>query len=443
MSTLAVFWYERIHFIRNPFKVVALLLFAAAGIYGLHNGAALYDSQLAEIENIKIKTEERIQETLAFYEEGKKGPEARPWVDVSQPFWALRFATPTHYYKQPSAAMVYSIGQAEQYGFYKQVSAWSSPYDADMAEEIANPERLQAGVLDFSFVIWYLLPLLLLIMLYNIKGAEAEAGFLLLIYAQTGAKTSWLLARVSFYVALLGLTLLSLMVYGALLNGVFSSVAAVFAPISLYLLLYLLLWAAAYFFILQTGTSSVVNTMKMAGSWLLVAFILPALVHQWVSIAYPTNLMTEWVDAQRNGRQRIYELPDSVLQANLEELFPAIADSPLRQDPDRIGYARSRSYSALSNELMKSISVPIEQQNEDRNALIRSTYWLNPIAFFQNRVNSLTATHFQDYKGYRTNIQGLVDQQVSVLMQELWKGEKVDKEKYLEYHKQFRQEHYQ
>ena len=28
----------------------------------------------------------------------------------------------------------------------------SSPYDADMVEEIANPERLQTGHLDFTFV---------------------------------------------------------------------------------------------------------------------------------------------------------------------------------------------------------------------------------------------------------------------------------------------------
>ena len=95
--------------------------------------------------------------------------------------------------------MVYSIGQAEQYGFYKRVTFWASPYDADMAEEIANPERLQTGTLDFAFVLLFLLPLLLLILLYNIKSAEAEQGFLPLIEVQTASKNAWLLARMSFY----------------------------------------------------------------------------------------------------------------------------------------------------------------------------------------------------------------------------------------------------
>ena len=58
--------------------------------------------------------------------------------------------------------MVYSLGQAEQYGYYKRVTLFSSPYDADLSEELANPERLQTGTLDFAFVLLFLSPLLLL-----------------------------------------------------------------------------------------------------------------------------------------------------------------------------------------------------------------------------------------------------------------------------------------
>ena len=176
MNHTAIFLYEWKHFVRSPFKVVALLLFMVAGVYALHNGANLYNRQVTEIEKINEKANEQQQEYIAYYNKGEKGPEGRPWIDVTTPFWAV-WNTPIYHFKSPSPAIVYSLGQAEQYGFYKRVTFQSSPYDADMAEEIANPERLQSGTLDFSFVVLYLLPLLLLIWLYNIKGGRSRCRF--------------------------------------------------------------------------------------------------------------------------------------------------------------------------------------------------------------------------------------------------------------------------
>ncbi len=437
MSNISILLYEWQHFFRSPFKVVALMLFMAAGIYALHNGADLYNKQIAEIEKIKTKTEKRKQETVSFYEQGKKGPAGRPWIDVTTPFWAIWHAVPTHF-KKPSPAIVYSIGQAEQYGFYKQVTFQSSPYDADMAEEIANPERLQSGTLDFSFVMLYLSPLLLLLLLYNVKGAEADMGFLPLIQAQAGSKNNWLLARVGFYFSLLSLVLLALMLYGAVLTGVFSEAGSAFGQTLFYLLLYLFMWTFIYFLILQGGKSSVGNTIKMAGLWLVFAFIVPATVHQWISIKYPANLMTEWIDAKREDREELFNQPDSILQAKLNSLFPEIINSPVMEDSTRRYYALNQSGSALANQLMKNSMAPIEQKNAAKNALIKGTYWFNPIAFFQNQLNALSQTHYMDYQQYRNEIQSLIDNQIEVMVLDIWNDVKVNREKYLEYYQKFR-----
>ena len=70
--------------------------------------------------------------------------------------------------------MVFSLGQSEQYGYYKRVTNWSTTFDSDLAEEIANPERLAIGTLDFNFVFIYLSPILLIILLFNIGGLEKD-----------------------------------------------------------------------------------------------------------------------------------------------------------------------------------------------------------------------------------------------------------------------------
>jgi len=432
MSPFMIFWYEWKHFVRTPFKLVALLLFIFAGVYALHNGASLYNRQASEIAKINEKVEGETQENIDFFDAGQLGPEDRPWVDLSTPFWATWYS-PNYHFKTPSPTLVYNIGQTEQYGFYKRVSFNSSPYDADMAEEIANPERLLAGTLDFSFVTLFLLPLLLLVCLYNVKGAEAESGILPLIYAQTGSKTAWLLSRAAFYFVLLSLTIGGLMTYGAILTHVFESATAAFGQIYLLLFLYLLFWAAAYFLIIHKGNTSIGNTFAMVGVWLLFTFFIPATVQQWVSTKYPANLMTDLIDTQREERDKIYYLPDSVFNARLFDLFPEIKQSPAAQDSTLSAEAKSDSYSALGNDIMKKSIRDIELSHEAKNNLIHASYWFNPLTLMQHQLNELTETDYYDYQNYREELQLMIDQQIQNMVLDTWNGVVVDKQKYLEY----------
>jgi len=430
MSGLTIFLYEWKHFTRNPFKIIAILLFIIAGIYGLHNGYNLYQNHTTEIEKIQETIATEKQKYLTQYQEGKLTEENRPWIDMSTPFWAI-WNTPTYHLKTPSPAMVYSIGQAEQYGFYKRVTFWASPYDADMAEEIANPERLQTGTLDFAFVLLFLAPLLLLILLYNLKSAEAEQGFLPLIEVQAVSKNSWLLARILFYILLTALVIICLLVYGAMLTNEFNTAREAFGQMLLYSLLYLIFWSVLNFFILKYGKSILGNTLQMVGIWLLFAFIIPAIVHQSVSIAKPANLMTDFIEV-RDKQQDLYA-NDSLFQQKLFDLFPELVNSPVYQDSTKIDLATNYSASALVNELKKESIRPIEEESQEKNSLVRATYWFNPITFFQNKLNGIAQTHYNNYQAYRNEIQALIDKRTAALVKELWDDVKVDKEKYLEY----------
>jgi ABC-2 type transport system permease protein len=409
---------------------VAVLLFIIAGIYGLRNGYSLYKEQTVEIQKINDKVKEEKQQYLSQYEEGKTINEDRPWINMSMPFWAI-WNTPTYHLKTPSPAMVYSIGQAEQYGFYKRITFWASPYDADMAEEIANPERLQTGTLDFAFVLLFLLPLLLLILLYNIKSSEAEQGFLSLIEVQTASKNIWLLARMSFYFLLAFVVVIGLLFYGAILTDVLKTVGTAFSEMLLFTFLYLAFWTVIFFFIVQNGKSILGNTLQMVGVWLLFAFVIPAVVHQSISTAKPANLMTDFIEV-REKQEDLYT-NDSLFDQKLIELFPNIIKTPVYQDSTKFNLARNQSASALVNELNKESIRPIQEESEEKNSLIQATYWFNPVTFFQNRFNRIAQTHYTDYQNYRNDIQGLIDKRAAVLVRELWNDVKVDKEKYVEY----------
>jgi ABC-2 type transport system permease protein len=407
-----------------------------ASIYGLHNGADLYKKQKAEIERIEQRVVEQRQKIIdEHYEKGELVPENRPWIDYSTPFWAIWYSSPYHF-KKPSPAMVYSIGQSEQYGFYKRITFWASPYDADLVEEIANPERLQTGSLDFSFALLFLMPLVLLVLLYNVKSFETEQGFLLLIEVQNPSKNTWLLSRISFYTLLLFLVITGLLIYGALLTHVFEQAGKTFGQMLLYVFAYLLFWSILYFFILVRSKSILGNTLKMSAIYLLFAFIVPATVHQVLSIKHPANMMTDFIDV-RDEQQELFDEPDSVYQARLITLFPEIVKSPIYVDSIGIDVAMNRSASALVNELKKASIEPIEKEKQVKNGFIKSTFWFNPVSFFQNRFNAIAQSHYNDYQNYRNEVQLLIDKQIRSMVLDTWYEVEVDQKKFGEYQNLF------
>lgn len=429
MNNLSIFLYEGRHLLRSPFKILALCLFALAGLYGLHNGAALYAKQLAEIAQLTEKAAEQKQKIIGYYQQGEKGPEDRPWIDVTTPFWAV-WNTPTYYFKTPSPGMIYAIGQAEQYGFYKQITVWSSVFDADMAEEIANPERLQAGALDFAFAAIFLSPLLLLVLLYDVRGMETDQQLLALIFVQVASPFQWLMARTAFYAFVVWGVLTALVLYGASLVPVTANTGI---GVLVLLSVYLLFWWLLYAWLLHKGSGRLFNTLRMAGMWIVFAFIIPGTIHQWISIQMPANLMTTWIDVQRNGRERIFEQPDSTLQQQLLALFPAIGQTAAARDSTRSLLARRYSASALVNQLTKASVQQIEAENQARNRWISLGAWVSPMTFFQNRLNQLAGTHYQDYHAYRRQIQQLIDKRLSIMVHDIWEEKKVDLSVYERY----------
>ncbi len=432
MKNLSIFLYEWKHFTRSPFKIIAVLLYLLAGIYGLHKGASLYHKQHAAINEIEQKAAKEKQTCLNRYQGDSLVPSKEDWVNLAEPNWAIEY-TQVYHHKSPSSAMVYSIGQSEQYGFSKKITRWASPYDDDLVEEIANPERLQIGTLDFTFVLLFLSPLLLLVLLYNIKSSEIEQGFMALIEVQSVSKNSWLVTRVLFYFLLVLFTNLLLIIFGGLQTGVFTAANKAFGQMLLYSFSYCTFWFVLFFFILQIGKSIMSNTLKMIGIYFVFAFIIPAAVSQYLSIQYPTNLMTEFADAKLEKRWQLWDKSDTLRLAELEKLFPAITKSSLLKNNDKRSTAIQESTSALENRLRKVSIQPIEEENRIKNAFISGTFWFNPVSFFHNRFNTVSQTHFDNYQNYRNEIQYLIDKQIGFLISEMWNDVKVDKKKYLEY----------
>ncbi len=421
--------YEFRHFARSPLKIASVILFIGAAIYGLQNGYTLLNRQNIEIETIQARNKETIAEVTAWYDAGKKGPDDKPWIDVTTPMRAIWYA-PASVIKVPAPLMSFSIGQAEQFGYYKQVTNWSSTFDADLAEEIANPERLAIATLDFSFVVLYLLPVLAIILLFNIGGLEKDLGFDRLIAVNHPSRRKWLMARFGLYFLLLAATLIVLMlVYATRANALSGS----FMGLYLLIVLYMLAWFATFYFINLKGKGSSNQAIKMASLWLLLGVIMPGSVHQLASLKYPGSYMTDYLDASRDETYKIYDLSADTVRQRLLVAYPELAGTVQAKDTVADEGIMGNSSSGLINGLMKEAATTVENANEDKNRFIRNTSWFNPVGWFQNRINALCGTDYYAYRRYRTDIQAIIDKKVELLLHDSWNKETIDKKRFLEY----------
>ena len=420
------------HLARSSFKIISIFFYVIAVIYGCQNGYNLFKKHNKEIMSIKANYEEFIEERLVQYAEIKNGTLDKPRRDPTTPYWAI-WNTPSYAFKYPSSMMVFSLGQSEQYGYYKRVTNWSSTFDNDLSEEIANPERLAMGTLDFNFVIIYLTPILLIILLFNIGGLERDLNFNQLVYVNNISKKNWLLSRFSFYFVLLNILLFVLLISYGLLSGVFQNEVISFLKLSLLILVYLLIWFFIFYLINYWGKSSSDQALKMISTWLVFCIIIPGAFHQIASLKYSTNYMTDYLDVSRNQRYGIFELSADTLQSKLLKTFPNLKNTIYAADTSLNKDIVNKSISSLVNVLNKNASQKIEKSNDDKNQFVKSYFILNPVIYFQNKINAYTKTDYYAYRGYRKQIQSIIDKKIDLILDDTWNNVNVNKEKYIQY----------
>jgi ABC-2 type transport system permease protein len=301
-----------------------------------------------------------------------------------------------------------------------------------MVEEISNYERLINGNIDFSFLIIFLLPILLIILTYNINGLEKDLNFNKLISIQNKRKNSWIFSRLLFYLFLLIFSVDILILGVGFFNEAFSNIASILKIVVLSNL-YIISCSFIFYFINKHAISSSSVAFKMISIWLLFCVIIPGSVHQYVSMKYPANYMTDFLDVNRKQTYEVFKLDNIDLYDFLIEIHPELVETNKSDEETLDNQLIRRSVSSIINQMNIAAADEIEIQNDDKNNLIKSSYFFNPVSYVQNLWNSYTSTDYNAYKNFRLDIEKSVIARNKLIVLELWKENKVDAETYNRY----------
>ena len=176
----------------------------------------------------------------------------------------------------------------------------------------------------------------------------------------------------------------------------------------------------------------------MISIWLTFCIIIPGAIHQISSLKYPTNYMTDYLDVSREQESEIFKLPSDTSRMKLLEEFPRLKNTLYAADTSINKSIINRSLSGLVNILNKNVGYKIENSNEEKNEFINKLSMVNPIVFFQNKINQITKTDYYAYKNYRREIQEIIDKKIKLILDDTWDKIIVDKARYVQYVESFK-----
>lgn len=165
--------------------------------------------------------------------------------------------------------------------------------------DLVNPYQLLYGNLDLSFIILYVLPLLIIAFNYNLFSEEKETGTWKLVSVLSKSKIWFLLQKLSVRMLLLFSALLLLFALAGFVMKISLNVTfLIFIGTSF---LYLLFWFAICFVIISLRQSSNFNALTLLSLWLILLMLLPAALNNWVTNQYPVPEAYTTFIQQRNG----------------------------------------------------------------------------------------------------------------------------------------------
>ena len=277
---------------------------------------------------------------------------------------------------------------------------------------------------------------MLIILTFNINGLEKDLKFNNLISIQVGGSKKWIFYRLLFYTFLVTTSVNCMIFSVAFINNVFNQ-----ELLQLILLsnLYILIFIVPFYFIIKSSDGSTSIAFKMISLWLLLCVLIPGTAHQYANLKYPVNYMTDFLDANRKETYDVFKYSKEELNTRLLEIYPNLNSTSHAKDTSVNRTVVRNTMSAIVNKLNTNAIGKIEQQNNFKNNLIVSTYWYNPVSYFQNKWNAITCSDYHAYSKFRNDIQRKIDDRLELLVFECWDNKTVDLKKYNSYLKILRQ----
>lgn len=265
--------------------------------------------------------------------------------------------------------------------------------------DAGNPVVALIGRFDFAFLAAFVWPLVLIIVLYDLRTSERTAGRYNLLVATCGCEFLLWLTRTSIRVGIIFLSLMMPLIIGGVLSG---TGASTLLYASFLVLLYSVFWTVLCYAVGAWRKPESLILMALVGAWLAFAVILPAgfklAIDRFVAVPSGADILLR----QRETVNDAWDLPREATFDPFFEQHPEWADYERAEDSFEWPwyYAFQQVGDLKTEHLTKAYF-------EGRIMRDRVAGWsslITPPALLERSLQSLAHTDFKSSMAYEQNV---------------------------------------
>ena len=270
-----------------------------------------------------------------------------------------------------------------------------------------NPELAFLGRFDFAFVTSVLLPLFIILLLYDLKAKEREARrFDLLNVTARNAHAIWTARVIVTLVPLALVTLVPFVVFGLFNGASISSISTVCAivigNIAIWSAIVLVIGAAKRF----ANFSATHLASIMLGVWLVTTVVVPVTAHSVINAVVETPEGGDIVLTQREAVNSAWDKPVEDMWAAFIATHPQWADFTTF-DPERDTSFNWKWYYAfrqVGDQTASDLSKAYQAATLQRDTIASYVALLSPSLLTQRLLSSAADTNVSAMVGYENDV---------------------------------------
>lgn len=293
-----------INVIRSKGLMVGLFLLFTAGLISLQIGKNFLDKNKIIIEKTRVYQQESIENNVELHSK-----------DIGLLLYYLKFG---YVNKMPRITGL-SIGQRDINSSLQSVTIRNLE-EQKYATDLMNPLFQLLGNMDFSFVLIYLFPLIIIAFSFNLISEEKEGGTWSLVISQTSNPISLIKIKLFHRFLIISCLLIILLLIAILyLNLPFDlSLLAYF----LFSILYISFWFSIIWLILSFHLNSSQNATYLLLTWLMLIIIIPAGINAISAYKYPVPEALSTILESRDGYHNKWDEPKEPTVAKFQQHYP-------------------------------------------------------------------------------------------------------------------------
>ncbi|MGB3800394.1 MAG: DUF3526 domain-containing protein [Lewinella sp.] len=375
-------------FLRSKSLVAGIVLLLFAGLLSLYIGNLFLDQQEQTTGQTAEAQVEGIGRTLDFVAED----------DIGLFLYHARFGLVN---ETPRISGL-SIGHRDMHPAAQNVNIRNLEEQRHVSV-LKNPFFQFLGNLDFSFVLIYFFPLVIIAFCFNLFSEEEEGGTWRLVLSQLERPERVLYGKLVVRLGAVALILTALLVIGKFVLRI--PLDSHFLAFSVVSMLYVAFWFALSWLVIRLRRSSNQNALILLLAWVMLTIVVPSSLNTLVVGLYPVPEAYEAMLDSRDGYHNKWDEPIGPTLEKFQAIYPQFA---AYQHPEGEAFSWLWYYAMqqMGDAEAATASAAMRDKLKQRDDFSKVSGYLFPSVHALLGLNALTHSDLTNYLAFQDRLAG-------------------------------------